>query len=238
MNFPAHHDREARILALWERAVGLGRWQRDDALLESIGTPPRSLGARNAALLAVRNHHCNRTWPLRSQCPSCGDECEFTADSVALAEELEGLGAAEAVTLDWAGRSVKVRAPTAQDLQEIAHDADVRGAVRALLARCLSGELDLAQLDDGDIDELGRQIEALDPGAVFGFDLACPACGHAWLAAVDIAEALWSELRVAAERSLIEVDTLARAYGWTEAEVMRLSPVRRAAYLQLVESSS
>ena len=37
-----------------------------------------------------------------------------------------------------------------------------------------------------------------------------------------------------AERTLADVDTLARAYGWTEAEVMELSPTRRAAYLQLL----
>ncbi len=41
----------------------------------------------------------------------------------------------------------------------------------------------------------------------------------------------------AAEQSLVEVDALARAYGWTEAEIMQLSPTRRAAYLQLVRRS-
>mgnify|MGYP001788484044 CR=1 FL=1 len=37
----------------------------------------------------------------------------------------------------------------------------------------------------------------------------------------------------AAERVLLDVDALARCYGWTESEVLRLSPTRRAAYLQL-----
>jgi hypothetical protein len=33
---------------------------------------------------------------------------------------------------------------------------------------------------------------------------------------------------------LHEVDLLARAYGWTEPEVLALSEARRAAYLRLV----
>ena len=54
---------------------------------------------------------------------------------------------------------------------------------------------------------------------------------------IDIAPALWAEVQAAAERSLLEVDALAREYGWSEAEVMALPHARRAAYLQLVGAS-
>ena len=54
---------------------------------------------------------------------------------------------------------------------------------------------------------------------------------------IDVGAALWAEVQRAAELSLIEIDTLARAYGWSEDEVMRLAPMRRAAYLQIVEGS-
>ncbi len=87
--------------------------------------------------------------------------------------------------------------------------------------------------DERDVAELSAQLDALDPGAVLGFALNCPACGHGWSAAIDVGCALWSELQRAAERALIEIDALARAYGWTERDVLSLSPVRRAAYLQL-----
>jgi hypothetical protein len=84
------------------------------------------------------------------------------------------------------------------------------------------------------VEELDSHLERLDPGAVVSFALLCPSCNHGWSAAVDVGEAVWAELRRAAERSLIEVDALARTYGWTEGDVLRLSPMRRAAYLQLV----
>jgi hypothetical protein len=46
-------NREKDVLTLWERAVGLDRWRRDDALLTLGPAPPRGLGVRNAALLLV-----------------------------------------------------------------------------------------------------------------------------------------------------------------------------------------
>jgi len=39
-----------------------------------------------------------------------------------------------------------------------------------------------------------------------------------------------------AERQLQTVHKLARAYGWTEREILNLSPVRRQLYLGMIES--
>jgi hypothetical protein len=235
-------DREERVLDLWERAVGLDRWQRDEALLAAGQAPPRGLGARNAALLALRNALFDGALALKSACPACAAECEFQVDSASLAGELGDQAAERAVTFDWHGLSLSARPPTIDDLHAVSRQANQASAVRVLLARCLvgnfdSGDFDPATADDATIEELGRRIERLDPGAVVSFDLRCPACAHDWSAMLDVGEALWTELQRAAERTLTEIDALARAYGWTETEVMRLSPTRRAAYLQLVEGT-
>jgi hypothetical protein len=224
-----HHDRE--VLNLWERGVGLDRWRRDDALLADGS--PRGLGARNAALLALRNTLFDRVWPLKSSCPACETDCAFEVDSVALAGCLR-LPDDAARSFEWGGRALAARAPTVDDLTAISRTADRAGAVRALLERCIVDDLDLAAVDDAAIDELGQRLERLDPGALVTFQLDCPACRHQWSAVLDVGEALWLELQRSAERTLADVDALARAYGWTEAEVMQLSPTRRAAYLQLV----
>lgn len=224
-----HRDRE--VLDLWERGVGLDRWRRDDALLSDDA--PRGLGERNAALLALRNTLFDRAWPLKSSCPACGTDCAFEVDSVALAEclRLPGQGCG---SFEWGGRPLTARAPTVDDIAAISRATDRASAVRALLERCIDGDLELAAVDDAAIDELGERLERLDPGALVAFQLVCPACRHEWSAMLDVGEALWLELQRAAERTLADVDALARAYGWTEAEVMQLSPTRRAAYLQLV----
>lgn len=105
-----------------------------------------------------------------------------------------------------------------------------------LPARALRGPA-RRSVDAEAIDALGRIIEALDPAAAIAFDLACPTCGDRWSAPLDVAAALWAEIKRAAESLLLEIDTLARAYSWSEAAILRLSPLRRAAYLQLAEAS-
>jgi hypothetical protein len=84
------------------------------------------------------------------------------------------------------------------------------------------------------LDALSQHMESLDPGATVSFALECPQCGVLWQAPLDVGDMVWQKVRAAAERVLLEIDALARAYGWTEREVLRLSPVRRAAYLQMV----
>jgi hypothetical protein len=238
MRATASTDRERQMLALWEATVGHDRWQRDDALLGIAAPAPRGLGARNLGLLALRNAIFNRQWSLRSACPACATECEFTVDCVALAEQLGAQPIEQCATIEWQGRSLSARAPTIDDLIAIAGETDSAAAARALLARCLEGADDLAiddvALDLPAVEGLERHLEALDPAATIAFQLRCVGCGHDWPSLLDVGEALSAELQRAAERTLTEVDALARAYGWTEAEVLQLSPVRRAAYLQLV----
>ncbi|MGD9881320.1 hypothetical protein [Reyranella sp.] len=200
----------------------------------------RGLGARNLGLLALRNTIFNRQWSLRSACPACATECEFTVDCVALAKQLGAQPTGQCATIEWEGRSLATRAPTIDDLIAIAGVADSADAARALLARCLESAegltIDDLALDGPAVGGLERHLEALDPAATIAFQLHCVGCSHEWSSLLDVGEALSAELQRAAERTLTEVDALARAYGWTEAEVLQLSPIRRAAYLQLVEA--
>ena len=77
-----------------------------------------------------------------------------------------------------------------------------------------------------DADPLAEVLVGLVPGlrAVFVTDL-------------DVAF-VWAELRAHAQRLLREVDMLARAYGWTEPEVLALDGARRVAYLELVREGA
>lgn len=228
------------VLDLWERAAGLAPLDRDDALLAAWdGPPPTSLGERHAALLRLRTRLFGPLQPLRCRCPACDETAEFSVDCEALAATLLPLpGAAAARTLTLARHRVRFRVPDVHDLRATAA-LDEEGFAETLLQRCLLQ----AERDDGEpvttLPEavalaLSQEMETLEPGAHVSFDLRCPACATAWLAPMDPGEVLWSELQSRAERLLLDVDALARAYGWHEAEVLALSPTRRAAYLQLV----
>ena len=55
-----------------------------------------------------------------------------------------------------------------------------------------------------------------------------------WQLTLDIVSFLWSEISSLAKRHLREVHTLAWAYGWSEADILAMSPARRQFYLESV----
>jgi hypothetical protein len=228
-------QREQDILALWDQAAGRARSLRDDALFSAAGAVPTdSIGTGNAALLALRTRLFGAPWRLRAACPACHTDCEFTADSAALADGLAPPADAAPPRIASDGRELTLRLPTLSDLASLTAASDSGSAAKLLLVRCLGGTPPAAQ---DILHEIEAELERCDPGAVLAFALDCPDCGQAWQAVIDIAPALWAEVQAAAERTLLEVDALAREYGWSEAEVLALPRTRRAAYLQLAGAS-
>ena len=51
---------------------------------------------------------------------------------------------------------------------------------------------------------------------------------------MDVVGFFWREIQSAARRVVLEVDALARAYGWSEAAILGMSSARRNLYLELV----
>ncbi len=112
--------------------------------------------------------------------------------------------------------------------------------VAELRRRCLAatGEdrraVDPATLPPEVLQAAEAAMVAADPLAELLVALACPDCGAGFEADLDVGAFVWAELDARARRLLHEVDVLARAYGWTEPEVLALSEARRAAYLRIV----
>ena len=236
MSFAAPDMREQRILRLWECAAGLSRWAREDALLSSAGCVSNRLGVRNTEVLALRSALFGRAWPLKSACPECGTECAFEADSFELARELRALPFTEQGAVDFGEESIRLRAATTDDVRETAAARDPDEAARVLLTRCVA-DAPTRAWDADEMARLSEELERLDPAAMVSFAMSCPSCAHGWSASIDVAEVFWAELQRAAERLFLEVDALARVYGWTENEILGLPPIRRAAYLQLAGSA-
>jgi hypothetical protein len=231
---------EAQLLALWEqglrrhpvdRALLLCAWARPD--VPGARLPELPLGALNAALLRMREACFGTRIDAYVDCERCGERLGLRLD----ARELLA-GAAETdsrADLELAG--LRFRVPCSRDLAAVAGMAkgmalDAEVAAHQLLELCClearhapSGQLVLAEVETG--------LAALDPAADISLALACEACGHRWAADFDIGALLWEEIEARARVLLAEIHGLARAYGWTEPEILALSPERRAAYLEL-----
>ncbi|MBA6441695.1 MULTISPECIES: T4 family baseplate hub assembly chaperone [Streptomyces] len=117
-------------------------------------------------------------------------------------------------------------------------------ARRALIARCIvsvhrsgrpvpADRLPAAELPEPVQRRLAEAAERADPAADVTLSVACPECGEATRAELDIASYLWAELDHWARDLLLDVHLLATAYGWSEPQILALSPLRRRYYLEL-----
>lgn len=226
-----------RALDLWERAQQLAPIER--AVELAAAAPPAAarddvaalpLGQRDARLLALRDAALDAT----ASCPECGETIEFSPDAAQLLEAQP----AAVVPLETAGFDVRWRPPDSRDALAAAAAPGPAAALRILLDRCVlaasgpAGPAAATELPAAVRDALDAAMAAADPLAEILIDLDCPACGAAFGADLDVASFVWAELDAGAHKLLGEVGELARAYGWTEPEVLALSERRRAAYLR------
>lgn len=194
---------------------------------ESVADWP--LGRRNRALAQLHCACFGRRFSGWTTCGRCGEKLEFNVDGHALIET--SAATAEAVPI---GERM-FRLPTSRDLARIAETGDGVDAARTLLDLCLVAG-DAAAWSEEEIEEAGKRLAAADPLAEVRLDFRCPVCGEAFEESLDLAAFLWSEFEGRAKRLLLDVHLLARAYGWSEGEVLALSPARRKFYLEMVEA--
>lgn len=235
------------VLRVWE--AGEGRHIVEKALALLAAACPDStqedlaglsVGRRDARLLELREATFGAMLDGFAQCPACAERLEFVFAAGDIRAEPESGPAAEPFELAVEGLKVKFRLPDSRDLAAAALCQDAQAARSLLIERSVleagdgRASVPAGQLPAGVADRLAARIAELDPQADVLLDLACPACGHRWRMVFDIARFLWAEVSAQAKRMLREVDALARAYGWREADILALSAARRQAYLDMV----
>lgn len=227
-------------LSLWEQGASLHPIDR--ALLVLSRACPEadhdalvqlSLGQRDRLLLTVRQHNLGERIDAHSACAACGERVEFSLSCSALLADTVAAEPARGLTLD--GAAFELRCPNSLDLAEAVGGTSLEAVEEVLLARCVSYD-DATTLTPARRADIAAALSALDPAAEIMLDLACPACGREWQGLFDINQVLWLEIAARARRLVQEVDVLARAYHWNEAEILNLSASRRALYLEMALS--
>jgi hypothetical protein len=216
----------AEALPPVERALVLASTV-DETTVEELARLP--LGRRDARILRLLQ---GQALEATATCPACGEQAQFAVDAEALLARAEE--AVEPAPVELDGLVLAWRPPDSDDVSAAAAAGDLEGAERVLLGRCVSGVADGALPAEARAAVADAMARA-DPLAEVLVDVGCPACGHDFVSELDVSTFAWAELRRRARALLEEVDVLARAYGWTEAEVLALDERRRAAYLELAE---
>lgn len=234
---------DQEVLSIWE--TGLAQHPVDRALTILATALPEtdrgrlaamSIGRRNGYLMQVREAGFGAGVSGVAECPGCGGLLEWALDDVRSVGGGADEGGPHRLSLEE--YELLYRLPDSTDLAAVVLDGDVGGGRSALLQRCvLEAQRDGAWIEPASLPEavvlkLAAEMDARDSQAETLLDFECPACGLRWQDLFDVLEFLWAEIQVRARRLLNEVHDLARAYGWSEADILEMSPVRRRFYLE------
>lgn len=241
----------AELLNVWELGQGQSLPQRA-LLLLAVACPDTpadllgelDIGQRDARLLTLREWTFGPQLDCLVTCPKCGERLELTFDMadirVLSPHQSEGGGRAETLSASISGYEVEFRLPNSLDLVAVAASKAADTPRHLLLERCIATaryddeEKPVHQLTADIVDAVVERMAQAAPQADLQLAVTCPSCKHQWLVIFDIVSFFWSELNTWAQRTLREVHTLARAYGWREAGILALSPWRRQCYLEMV----
>ena len=220
----------AALLTVWQE--GEARHPIDRALLLLAAALPdwswaelaaMPIGRCDGLLLQLRAATIGPRLDMLAACPACNELLEFGADT----EEMTVVDAlalpADPPPVATPAGDYPLRYIDSVALAEAARGSrhDARGGLAAAAT-------------DGDVstEVVAAALASADPQADLLFTLDCRQCGHHWAADFDIGDFFWREISGLAKRLLDDVRELTAHYGWSEAEVMAMSPVRRRHYLE------
>ncbi|MDJ0780374.1 MAG: hypothetical protein QNJ22_00300 [Desulfosarcinaceae bacterium] len=237
------------LIALWER--GNGRSPTEKALLALTYGRKRELcdavarwpiGVRDQALIRRAAAIFGPITAAVTTCSACERPVAFDID-------LQGMGAGRAagrrpLRFRYAGEAYDFRLPNSTDFQALMTVADGGLAQHRLARRCIrstatrtdGATADASKLPKGLLKAFAEAIEACDPLADIRLTLTCPDCRHRWQEPFDIVDYFWQALTREAHALLVQVDLLARTYGWSEDAILSLGAARRALYTEMILS--
>lgn len=208
----------------------------DDVTAEELAR--LSVGQLDGYLLTLREWTFGSHLNCTCRCPECGQVLEMGFRVSELRRPPDG----NPSELVFAGGEyeVRFRLPTGADLAAISPEKELEANRRHLLDNCVLGAsrcgktILAAELPEIVVHALSERMGEADPQADLRLKLTCPACAHSWDSLFDISSFLWEEVNAWAKRTLYDIHVLASAYGWTEPQVLALSPLRRQAYLDMI----
>jgi len=242
-------ERTASLLSVWEQGRTCSLLQRV-VLLIAAGqaaqeTDPAALwrlpvGERDRRLLALQRRWFGDPMNAQGYCPACDEHLEFALDAAVLGAP--GTVAQPATATCRSGDyEVDVHFPTSEDLAAVAGLPETE-ARRLLQDRCLRGArasgqpVSLETLPKEVVEGVFREMAERDPHGDIVIGVRCPQCNQHWDAPLDAGTFLWSELDAWAQRTLYDVHILALTYGWSESDILAMSPSRCRHYLEMARN--
>lgn len=194
------------------------------------------IGERDRALLQLYQAQFGGQLECRADCPACHEALEFALGLASLTRPVDAISEA-VLTVDDVVYTV--RSPTSHDLGRAVGAPELESAREALLIACViavDGRTGSPPTLSAEVIEaIDAQLEALHPLTTIRLCLSCPVCSAAWTGVVEPDRFVWHQLEARVMSLLDAVHRLASAYGWSQADVLDLSPATLRFYLERLD---
>jgi hypothetical protein len=236
------------LLTIWENSGGQSLVARSLNMIrascsDTDVTDPAglSIGERDARLFRLRERLFGPDLFNMAECPQCHERLEWVTTMSELQVELsEQKGRMPHYSLEAGPYTIQFRLPNSYDLLTALSHPDCQSNPQKLFFDCIinaqKGSIPCQpdELPDDVLDKLDQRMAEEDPCADIRMLLSCSRCAHGWELPFDIVSFLWVEIDNWARHILQEVATLASAFGWSESEILNMSPQRRKVYLGMI----
>lgn len=245
--------------SLLDRIDGMLPVERDTALIANLVVDPGgnaigaartcelSAGDRELLLLSLRRRMFGNAMPCLLQCPACDERMDLDLKVDDLIVQPRGepqLQYDDVIEVDGERFRVTFHLPTGGDIEKAVREApsNPARAARSLAENCIDAVAEESALTgpgpeewpESLVAEVAARVEGLDPQAEIKMQMTCPGCGHSFEQCMDTGGYLAQELAARQRVKYQEVHQLARAYHWSEADILRMGPRKRQLYLELL----
>jgi hypothetical protein len=237
---------DRQLLDIWEQGLMQSSSRRALLLLSAAYSDMSiedieelSIGERDTRLLRLRESVFGQQLSSVLECPVCHTslEIDFNIEEILMNSQP---GPEKPLSLADSSYEVQFRLPNSRDLEAVSGCPDLSESRRVLVQRCLVsahntvGNISFDELPPEILDKIEDHMSESDPQADIQLSISCSFCGNIWQETLDIISYFWQEINSWAHRVLYQVHKLASAYGWSERDILALSPPRRQFYLDAV----
>ena len=198
-----------------------------------------SIGRRDNLLLALREQLFGAEIVALSNCKACQHVLEIHLHSSDLKSDMRDKSA-ELFSLDCSGFHLEFRLPNSLDLIAISDSDSVAAGRLRLLERLISSSLHrdqpvgIEEIPEHILQMVESRLAEEDPHADLQINAVCSSCETLNETILDIGYFLCKEVDHWAIRLLREIHELARAYGWAERDILKMSSWRRHCYMEML----
>lgn len=241
-----HDLNEAALLTTWERGLHLHPIDRALTLI-AMAFPDMSheqlaelsKGERDERLLRIRERLFGDKISGAVRCKACEEQLEIEFHISQLRADAATSQKTAANHIQCDSYRVTFRPLNSLDLALIVGQ-ELSAAKRILINRCIlkatrnKKTVSKSRLPKRVLSKLSQKLSEIDPYSEIQLELNCGVCQHNWQVDFDILSFFWVEISMRAQALMHEVHRIAMCYGWTEREILSLSPIKRRFYLESV----